>query len=78
MFYHSLLSDWNHGNAHFLRGITAELLGLGHEVRVLEPRDAWINPAGGHMGRSTGAWPDPVIFRKVILPWEVRHLSEKR
>jgi dipeptidyl aminopeptidase/acylaminoacyl peptidase len=43
-----------------------------------EPREAWINPAGGHMGRSTGTWPDPVIFRKVILPWEIRHLSEKR
>ena len=26
MFYHSLLSDWNHGNAHFLRGIVSELL----------------------------------------------------
>jgi len=23
-------------------------------------------------------WPDPVIFRKVILPWEIRRLSEKR
>jgi len=43
----------------------------------IEPREAWINPAGGHMGRSTGTWPDPVIFRKVILPWEIRHLSEK-
>lgn len=21
MFYHTLLSDWNHGNAQFLRGI---------------------------------------------------------
>ena len=42
------------------------------------PREAWINPAGGHMGRSAGTWPDPVIFRKVILPWEVRHLGERR
>jgi fermentation-respiration switch protein FrsA (DUF1100 family) len=43
-----------------------------------EPREAWINPAGGHMGRSAATWPDPVIFRKVILPWELRRLSEKR
>jgi esterase FrsA len=43
-----------------------------------EPREAWINPAGGHMGRSGANWPDPVIFRKVILPWEIRHLGEKR
>ena len=42
-----------------------------------EPREAWINPVGGHMGRSASAWPDPVIFRKVILPWEVRHLGLK-
>jgi pimeloyl-ACP methyl ester carboxylesterase len=43
-----------------------------------EPREAWINPVGGHMGRSAQTWPDPVIFRKVILPWEVRQLSAKR
>jgi esterase FrsA len=42
-----------------------------------EPREAWINPAGGHMGRSAGTWPDPVIFKKIILPWEVRHLNAK-
>jgi esterase FrsA len=42
-----------------------------------EPREAWINPVGGHMGRSAQRWPDPVIFRQVILPWEVRHLSQK-
>ena len=42
-----------------------------------QPREAWINPVGGHMGRSAPAWPDPVIFRQVILPWEVRHLSPK-
>jgi spore maturation protein CgeB len=41
MFYHSLLSDWNHGNAHFLRGIVTELLARGHEVAVFEPRDSW-------------------------------------
>jgi len=41
LFYHSLVSDWNHGNAHFLRGIVRELFTRGHEVRVFEPRDAW-------------------------------------
>lgn len=41
LFCHSLLSDWNHGNAHFLRGICSELLSRGVEVRVYEPRDAW-------------------------------------
>ena len=41
MFYHSLVSDWNHGNAHFLRGVCSELLARGHDVAVYEPRDAW-------------------------------------
>jgi spore maturation protein CgeB len=41
MFYHSLLSDWNHGNAHFLRGIAMELMARGHDIRVYEPWNAW-------------------------------------
>ncbi|HEX7840237.1 MAG TPA: glycosyltransferase [Kofleriaceae bacterium] len=41
LFYHSLISDWNHGNAHFLRGVAGELLARGHEVRVFEPADGW-------------------------------------
>jgi spore maturation protein CgeB len=41
LFYHSLLSDWNHGNAHFLRGVATELIARGHEVRIFEPRDSW-------------------------------------
>lgn len=41
MFYHSLVSDWNHGNAHFLRGIATELISRGHEVAVFEPKNGW-------------------------------------
>jgi spore maturation protein CgeB len=41
MFYHSLISDWNHGNAHFLRGVVSELVRRGHDVTVYEPADAW-------------------------------------
>lgn len=41
LFYHSVVSDWNHGNAHFLRGIAGELLARGHDVLIYEPRDAW-------------------------------------
>ncbi|HSU59184.1 MAG TPA: glycosyltransferase [Bryobacteraceae bacterium] len=41
MFYHSLVSDWNHGNAHFLRGIASELHARGHEVLIFEPHDSW-------------------------------------
>jgi len=41
MFYHSLYSDWNHGNAHFLRGTVKELQKRGHEVKVYEPKGNW-------------------------------------
>lgn len=41
LFCHSLRSDWNHGNAHFLRGVAAELMRRGHEVRVYEPQGGW-------------------------------------
>lgn len=41
MFYHSLASDWNHGNAHFLRGTVKELLKRGHDVQVYEPEGGW-------------------------------------
>src|SRR3954471_21151436 len=41
IFCHSLLSDWNNGNAHFLRGLAGELAVLGHRVRSYEARDAW-------------------------------------
>src|SRR5262249_20331785 len=31
----------NHGNAHFLRGLTSELARTGHEVRCYEEQDGW-------------------------------------
>ena len=41
MFAHSWVSDWNHGNAHFLRGLAQELVKLGHEVRCYEQENSW-------------------------------------
>lgn len=41
MFYHSIVSDWNHGNAHFLRGIASAFRRLGHDVMVYEPSMGW-------------------------------------
>ncbi|WP_375464095.1 glycosyltransferase [uncultured Methylobacterium sp.] len=38
---HSLASCWNHGNAHFLRGLLRELALAGHGVEAFEPRGAW-------------------------------------
>ena len=39
------------------------------------PKDAWINPSGGHLGRQVKVWPDPLIFKQVIIPWLVRTLD---
>ncbi len=41
IFAHSWLSDWNHGNAHFLRGLVRELVRMGHEVRCYEEMGSW-------------------------------------
>lgn len=39
------------------------------------PKEAWINPKGGHLGRQVNVWPDPVIFKTVIIPWLVKTLN---
>ncbi|UDL96682.1 glycosyltransferase [Lichenihabitans sp. PAMC28606] len=40
-FTHSLAACWNHGNAHFLRGVLSELIRQGHDVVAYEPVNAW-------------------------------------
>jgi len=40
-FTHSLRSCWNHGNAHFLRGVLRELIAAGHEAEAFEPAGSW-------------------------------------
>ena len=42
------------------------------------PKDAWINPRGGHLGREAQGWTDPVIFSRVIIPWELRLIEQSR
>lgn len=38
---HTLRSDWNNGNAHFLRGLLRALGNLGHDVVAFEPDHDW-------------------------------------
>jgi len=38
------------------------------------PKEAWVNPGGGHMGRSA-EWPDSKIFEKIVAPWIARQLG---
>ncbi len=40
-------------------------------MRSGSPKEAWINPQGGHMGRNV-AISDQKIFETVTLPWVVR------
>jgi spore maturation protein CgeB len=69
LFCHSLLSDWNHGNAHFLRGIAAELLARGHDVTAHEPQAGWsrtnlvADGGAAAVADITGAfgWMDGVV-----------------
>jgi spore maturation protein CgeB len=57
-FTHSLASCWNHGNAHFLRGVLRELQALGHEVQAFEPEGAWSlkNLLADHGDAGLDAW----------------------
>lgn len=51
---HTLRSDWNNGNAHFLRGLLRAMTRLGHHVTILEPETEWsidnlrTEPLGEH------------------------------
>ena len=40
-FAHSFRSDWNNGNAHFLRGLMRAMVAMGHDVTSLEPASEW-------------------------------------
>ena len=63
-FTHSLLSCWNHGNAHFLRGVLSECQRRGHDVKALEPVGTWslsnlLADAGeAGLGPFRAAYPD--------------------
>jgi spore maturation protein CgeB len=73
-FAHSWRSDWNHGNAHFLRGLVDQLRRNGHEVRCYESSDSWsfINllqePAAGKSLED---------FRKAFRHLDVRSYSQR-
>jgi spore maturation protein CgeB len=63
-FTHSLASCWNHGNAHFLRGVLRELIARGHQVTAFEPTGAWSlenllrDHGAAGLGAYRSAYPD--------------------
>ncbi len=77
LFCHSLVSDWNHGNAHFLRGIARELVRGGHDVDVLEPADSWSrhnllgDPEGGEAAVAGFQAAYPELSSRTYDPQEI-------
>ena len=82
LFYHSLVSDWNHGNAHFLRGIVRELFtqqpDAGHRTLGWQAfcpaedptqQEPCVHPiAYGHTGwTGTSLWIDPIRGVWVVI-----------
>ena len=69
---HSLLSCWNHGNAHFLRGVMRALIAEGHQVRSLEPEDGWsrqnLKIAGGEEAEAAFAEAFPDLRAETFGP----------
>lgn len=72
LYVHSLRSCWNHGNAHFLRGVAVELLSRGHQVTAWEEAGAWSaeNLARDHGPAALEAWREayPAVPVRVYPP----------
>ena len=74
MFAHSWVSDWNHGNAHFLRGLARELVGMGHEVRCYEEIGSWSMTNLLQEGKIAGAAIEQ--FRREFPELDVRFYQQ--
>ncbi len=74
LFCHSLRSDWNHGNAHFLRGVMSECWLRGFDVLALEPRESWSaeNLSRDHGPSALEAWRE--VYPS--LPLQVYDLAQ--
>ncbi len=71
-FTHSLQSCWNHGNAHFLRGVLRELIARGVDVVAYEPENSWSlqNLVGDHGEQGLDAYRAayPELRSKTFAP----------
>jgi spore maturation protein CgeB len=84
-FYQSVISDWNHGNAHFLRGLMRALQARGHHAACFEQVDNWslsnllqVNP--GAIEDFVALFPDLCFERyrsdTTLDAWICQHLAE--
>src|SRR3982750_1842795 len=84
LFYQSVISDWNHGNAHFLRGMMRALQARGHSVICYEQADNWsltnlLQQAPNAIQTFRAEFPD-LRFERYALgdgleAWLRKHLS---
>lgn len=77
-FAHSIRSDWNNGNAHFLRGLLSSMNDLKHDVVVFEPADEWSlrnlhDEKKGQQSLEQFATCYPDL---VIRPYDMQSMSE--
>ena len=84
-FYQSLISDWNHGNAHFLRGLMRALQARGHNVTCYEQVDNWslqnlLQVAPDAIDDFVARFPDLSFERYTLGPdleaWLRRRLAD--
>ncbi|MGY2050035.1 CgeB family protein [Methylobacterium sp. JK268] len=72
VFTHSLRSCWNHGNAHFLRGVLRALIARDHAVTVHEPEGAWslanLRADHGEAGVEASLAPYPDLTSRIDPP----------
>ena len=69
LYTHSLVSDWNHGNAHFLRGVLRDLVARGHDALALEPKGAWSRQ---NMVAERGPEAEAEFHRRVSRSFEAQ------
>jgi spore maturation protein CgeB len=69
IFAHSLASDWNHGNAHFLRGMMRALAKRGHRAVACE---RWRNWSTDNLYEDHGHGP-LLDFARAFPDLESRH-----
>jgi spore maturation protein CgeB len=73
LFCHSIVSDWNHGNAHFLRGVLTDMAVRGFKVESLEPEDSWSRQ---NLEIEYGVGPIAEFSKRFpAIPWRTYDLT---
>jgi spore maturation protein CgeB len=75
LFCHSIVSDWNHGNAHFLRGVLSDMAARGLGIESLEPEDSWSRL---NLEKEHGSAPAAEFSNRFpSIPWRTYNLERE-